>query len=629
MAKILPIIFILLYEYTYSTHSTPNNFKKNNNRKLKEEEEINEDDIIILHTNDVHCGLNESIGYDGLMLYKKELLKKYKYVLTVDSGDHIQGGAIGLLSKGMEIINLMNKIGYNVSVLGNHEFDYGLNTLKECNQTLNCGYICSNFCYRENKTSIFAPYKLIPVGNKTIGFIGVTTPQTISKSLLLNIVDEKGRMIYDFLTGNNGQEYFDAVQNYINEVKKLGADYIIILAHLGNWGDALEQYTSVGLLSHISGVDALLDGHSHKIYSTYTEDKTGKEVPIIQTGTKLNNIGLIKIKSDGTVSSELISEVPEPDEKEGAEKIFRNDKERWVDSEMKEIIDDIINSYSSELDEVIGYTDFDLKINIDKSSDSSKQLSRYEENTLCDLVTDAIRNIGKGEISLINAGSIRTDLFKGNITFNKLINILPFSSLIIIKEVLGQDISDALEFGMRSLPNKSSRFLQVSGISFKVDENIKSSVILDENEMFMKVDGERRVYDVKVGNENLDLNKKYRMSLDKYIADGGDGYSMFRKYDEILNMNMTDNQALAIYIKEVLNGIIPDEYREKQGRILKISKNNDKDEKSYYIIIIVVAVIIVLIITILILIICFIKKKKTQEMPSPHMEMPNLDKDED
>ena len=181
---------------------------------------------------------------------------------------------------------------------------------------------------------------------------------------------------------------------------------------------------------------------------------------------------------------------------------------------------------------------------------------------------------------------------------------------------------------MRSLPNKSSRFLQVSGISFKVDENIKSSVILDENEMFMKVDGERRVYDVKVGNENLDLNKKYRMSLDKYIADGGDGYSMFRKYDEILNMNMTDNQALAIYIKEVLNGIIPDEYREKQGRILKISKNNDKDEKSYYIIIIVV-VIIVLIITILILIICFIKKKKTQEMPSPHMEMPNLDKDED
>ena len=173
-------------------------------KKLREEDSLS-DDIIILHTNDVHCGLVDSIGYDGLMLYKKELQMEYKNVLLVDAGDHIQGGAIGLLSKGFDIIDIMNKIGYNVTLIGNHEFDYGIEILNECNERLNNGYISANYCLRKTKQPIFPAYKIVSVGNIKIGFIGVTTPQTLSKTYLHNILDEDGQMKYDFLNGDNGK----------------------------------------------------------------------------------------------------------------------------------------------------------------------------------------------------------------------------------------------------------------------------------------------------------------------------------------------------------------------------------------------------------------------------------------
>ena len=539
---------------------------RNEKRNLMAEGELS-DDIIIIHTNDVHCAADENIGYDGLMLYKKELEKKYKNVITVDVGDHVQGGNIGILSKGLDIIDIMNEIKYDVAVLGNHEFDYGLEQLDILSKKINCGYISANYCYRKNKTSIYKPYKIIEKGDKKIGFIGVTTPQTLSKSYMHNIVDENKTMIYDFLTERDGHELYETIQGYINEVREKGANYVIILAHLGNEGDASEKYTSNSLLANINGVDAVLDGHSHRNYSLTSKDKDGKDIYVVQTGTKLNYIGAIKLSIDGSVTSKLISEVPEPEDKEGAQKITRGDKERWIDANMAKMIEEKIKSHSDQLNEIIGYTDFDLLINMDKSSDSRKQISRSEESTLCDLVSDAIRYIGKGDINMINAGSIRSDLFKGNITYKNILDILPFSADIVVKKILGQDILDALEYGMRLLPEKTSIFPQVSGINFKVNTGIKSSVEVDSLEMFVRVAGERRVSDVYVGDEKLDLEKNYTLSFDKYISDGGDGYSMFTKYEEISVTSNVDNQAFKIYIKDVLNGTIPDRYKHKQGRI--------------------------------------------------------------
>jgi len=526
------------------------------------------DDIIILHTNDVHCGIMDKIGYDGLMLYKKELQKKYKYVLTVDVGDHIQGGTIGLISKGEDIINIMNEIGYDVAILGNHEFDYGVEQLDKCKSKLNCSYICANYCLTKDKKPIYDPYKIIEVGEKKIAFIGVATPQTISKTFLHEILDEDNNIKYDFLTDKNGEELYSTIQKYITEVKEKGANYVIILAHLGNDGDAPYEFTSDGFLANIEGVDAMLDGHTHRVYSQKSKDKNGKNITLCQTGTKLANIGVLKIATDGTITSELISEVPEPNDKTSALSVKRGDINRWVDKDMNDYLGGIEALHADELNEVIGKVDFDMKINADSSGDSKKQISRSEEVSLGDLVADAIRAAGNGEIGLINAGSIRADLFNGEITYGEVLNVLPFSADIIVKEIPGKNILDALELGVMHLPGKSSIFLQVSGISFKVNATFASSVEVTSEGTFKGVRGERRVYDVKVGNVALDENKKYRISFDNYIAGGGDGFSMFSEFQEIASTSKTDNQAFITYLTEDLKGVIPEQYRTSANRII-------------------------------------------------------------
>ena len=514
-----------------------------------------------MHTNDVHCGVLDSIGYDGLMLYKKDLQKQYKHVLTVDVGDHIQGGPLGLLSKGLDIIKIMNKIGYDVSIIGNHEFDYGIDQLKKCNESLNCGYISGNFLYRKNRTLIYPPYKLIQLDDIKIAFIGITTPQTLSKTILHTIIDEEGDMVYDFLTKNDGEELYEIIQKYINEVKDKGAKYVIILSHLGIEGDALEKYTSSGLLSHLIGVDAILDGHTHRIYNKTSKDKNGNDILLSQTGTKLTNLGVLKIKKNGEIISEMLSQIPTPKFIK-VKPVYRDRKLRLVDPEMNNFINNIESSHFSELNKKIGYVNFDLLINSDEQS------SRSGENPLCNLIADSIRYYGKGDITMINAGSIRNDLKKGDITFQNILEVLPFSAYIITKEVKGEDILNALEFGMKDLPEKTSRFPQVSGISFKVNTKIKSTVIVDDEEMFVKVNGKRRVYDVIVGKDKLDINKTYLIAFDNYIGKGGDGFSMFINYEEKLNLGKTDNELFMMYIRDVLNGVIPDEYKKTQQRII-------------------------------------------------------------
>ena len=575
---------------------------KYNTQNETEEDESNE--IIIIHTSDVHCGFMDNIGYDGLILYKKELQKKYKYILTVDTGDHIQGDTIGLLSKGLDVIRIMNKIGYDVVSIGMHEFDYGLDALIECNKTLNYGYINSNFCYRNNKTSIFPNYVIKEIGGKKIAFFGILTPRTLTKTYLSKIMDEDGNMVYDFLTDKNGKEFYQTIQKYIDEAQ---ADYNIILSYMGDdTDDTLKEFTIGTIISNLYNISAVIDGRSHKVNSTITfPDKEGRKIPISKPGTKLNSIGVIRIKSNGTITIENKSKVPKPEDEEGAEMVKRNGAETWIDTETKEFLINIINSHSEKLAEIIGSVDFDLIINIDPN-DGNNQLSRFEESPLGNLITDAIRNSGKGEISLMSAGSIKEDLKIGNISYKNIIDILPFFNDIIVKEVLGQDILDAIEYGVRFLPEQSPKFPQVSGISYKVDITFDSTVEVDNNDLFVKVKGDRRVYDLKVGTEKIDPKRKYRISFDNFIGDGGDGYAMFRKYEEIYNTLHTDNDALISFIQNELNGTIPEYYNKTQGRIIINSNNNDSKTMIASIIIFFIIVVIVFII----ITICVKKKKE-------------------
>ena len=230
-------LLILLY-IIQTIISKPLNKKAE--KEIRKTDELS-DDIAIIHLNDVHCGVNDAIGYDGFVLYRRELQKKYKHVISIDVGDHIQGGALGSISEGEAIIRIMNKIHFNVSTLGNHEFDYGIQQLTKLGENITSKYICANFCYRKNKTHVYEPYKIIEVGKKKIGFIGVITPLTFSKTYLSSIKDETGEPLYDFLVNNGKQELYNKIQEYIDELRtKAKVDHVILLTHIGMYA---EQYT--------------------------------------------------------------------------------------------------------------------------------------------------------------------------------------------------------------------------------------------------------------------------------------------------------------------------------------------------------------------------------------------------
>ena len=531
-------------------------------------------DIAILHINDVHCGIDTTIGYDGLVLYRKEMEQKCNHVLTVDVGDHLQGGTLGAISEGEAIIKIMNQVGFDVVTLGNHEFDYGKEQLEKLGNNISSKYISSNFCYNSNKSTIYDPYKIVEVGSKKIGFIGVVTPLTFSKTYLLNVMDEEtGNPMYDF----RGEELAQTVQKYINELKEKDVDYIILLTHLGM---SVEQYTSDGLVSKLEGVDAVFDGHTHTVYNVTTKDKNNKEIPIAQTGTKLETIGKLIIKTDGTIETENIKEVPEPNNIDGVKSLTRSKSERWVDEQTNTFINDILNGYNEQLNIIVGYSDFDLIIKPEGSTDSHLIYCRKQECTVGDLVTDAINELAGGDFAFINGGSLRNNMEKGDITRADVIEALPWFNNVVVKKLTGQTILDALEFGVRNYPQASGGFPQVSsGFSFEFDPEIESTVEVDKDGFFVKVSGNRRVFNVKLNGKAINPENTYNVTFLEFISNGGDGYSMFGNVEVDREALLTDTDAVTNYIKENLKGKIPDKYKDVQGRS-KISTKTEEDSSD-------------------------------------------------
>ena len=534
-------------------------------------------DIAILHINDVHCGVDSTIGYDGFVLYRKEMEQECNHVLTVDVGDHLQGGTLGAISDGEAIIKIMNEVGFDVVTLGNHEFDYGNSQLEKLGQEISSKYINSNFCFNSNKTSIYDAYKIVEVGDKKIGFIGVVTPLTFSKTYLVGIKDEEtGKPMYDF----RGEDLAQVVQKNINELKEEKVDYIFLLTHLGM---SVEQYTSDGLLSNLEGVDAVFDGHTHLVYNVTTKDKNNKEIPIAQTGTKFESIGKLIIKTDGTIETEIIKEVPEPKDIDGAKSLNRSKSERWVDEKTNTFINDIIKGYDNELKIIVGYSDFDLIIKPENSTDSHSIYCRVQECTVGDLVADAINNLAGGSFSIVNGGGLRNNMKKGNITRADVIEAMPWFNNVVVKKLTGQTILDALEFGVRNYPEASGGFPQVSSeFSFDFDPDIESTVEVDKDGVFIKVGEKRRVSNVKLNGVAINPENTYNVTLLEFIASGGDGYSMISKVEVDKEATLTDTDAVTKYIKDNLEGKIPDKYKDVQGRInISTKKEEDSSENSY------------------------------------------------
>jgi 2',3'-cyclic-nucleotide 2'-phosphodiesterase (5'-nucleotidase family) len=341
----------------------------------------------------------------------------------------------------------------------------------------------------------------------------------------------------------------------------------------------IEQYTSEGLLSKIEKVDAVLDGHTHVIYNTTSEDMNNKLIHITQTGTKLQSIGKLIIKNE-TITSEIIQTIPEPSDKTNAIKLTRGGKEVWVNKDMNNFINDLFKEYEDELNILYGSSIYDLIIKPENTTDTSFIYCRSQECTIGNLLADAVKSLGNSDAAIANGGGIRNNIYHGNLTRIQIMEIVPYFNNLIVKRLPGQCILDALEFSASKHPRSFGGFLQVSGISYNIDTSLNSTVETDSQGLFLKITGKRKVFNVNINGEEIDLNKYYTITMNDFIGNGGDGYTMLAKYEVFQEGLLTETDCLAYYIKNDLNGIIPEEYIDFQRRINLVNRSNFITEES-------------------------------------------------
>lgn len=506
-------------------------------------------DIVILYTNDAHCGIEDGLGYEGLAAVKSALKATGHEVLLVDNGDAIQGDTIGTLSKGEYIIDIMNKVGYDVATPGNHEFDYGMEQFLTLTEKANFDYISVNFVDKDEK-AVLKPYVIKEVDGTKIAFLGISTPKTITTSTPTYFQDGNGNYIYGFMQDETGEKLYTAVQGAVDAARKEGAKYVIAMAHLGIEEDC-QPWTSSDVIVNTSGIDVVLDGHSHStIAGDMVKNNEGKDVILTSTGTKLANIGCLTITADGKLTTALIN-----------------------DDGMGDSIAEIKAGYEEMVNTVVATTKVALTIN--EPSDDTVRLIRRQETNLGDLCADAYRAMSGADIAFVNGGGIRVSIPAGDITYGQIIAVHPFGNEMCVAEVTGQQILDALEMGARNAPGECGGFMQVSGMTYEIDLNVESTVQVDAEGMFTGVSGEYRVKNVTVAGEALDLAKTYTLASHNYmLKNSGDGMSMFQGCTLLQDSVMIDNQVLINYIVESLGGVVGDEYADPygEGRITVIEK---------------------------------------------------------
>lgn len=508
---------------------------------------VDKGDIVVLYTNDVHCGVDDNIGYAGFAAYAAEMRKATDYVTLADVGDAVQGAALGTLSKGEYIVDIMNQVGYDVSIPGNHEFDYGMDQFFNLSKALKSGYVCANFMDLRTNKPVFDAYKMVTYGDTKVAYVGIDTPESITKSTPTYFQDNTGKYIYGFCAGNNGKELYNAVQSAVDSAKTAGADYVIAVGHLGDDAQSA-PWRSADVIANVSGLTAFLDGHAHStIPSQKVADKDGKTVLLTSTGTKLAAIGKLVIKSSGTVSTELVTDYTA--------------KDATVDTFVK----GIQAKNDALLNKVVAKTSVDLTT---LESDGKTRAIRNQETNLGDLVADAYRDAAGADVAIVNGGGIRADIKAGNITYGQIIAVHPFGNELRMVEATGQQILDALEMASRTTPDENGGFLQVSGLTYTIDTSVPSTVKTDDNKMFVSVTGARRVKDVKVGGVDIVATKTYKLASHNYmLEDAGDGLNMFQKCKTLSVPAMLDNEILINYITGTLKGTVPAEYSKAQGRI--------------------------------------------------------------
>ncbi len=330
---------------------------------------IPDNDIIILYTNDVHCALDENLGYAGFVYCADEARKNTPYVALVDAGDWAQGGTAGAVSQGRYIVEVLNAVSYDVVVPGNHEFDYGWGIFENYMRNLRCGFISCNLRDLRTGKLLFKPYRIMTFGNVKVAFVGASTPESIVKSMPSSFMDENRSFIYDFDGDMTGEKLIASIQKAVDDARAEGADYVIVVGHLGGYEDVTEVWSTPYIAPRTRGIDVFIDGHSHEVTpSLHVRNAENRDVIITQSGTKLNNVGKVTITKEGKITSELLNGFDGRNEITAA------------------IVSDIKARYEGAISTHLTYTSFDIRAMDDKGD----WLVRNGETNLCNLVADAI-----------------------------------------------------------------------------------------------------------------------------------------------------------------------------------------------------------------------------------------------
>ena len=385
-------------------------------------------DIYILFTSDVHCRIDQGFGYAGLQQIRKKLEENGYETLLVDNGDSIQGEEVGTLSRGEAIIDLMNAAGYDAAVPGNHESDYGTDRFLALAEKADFPYICCNFTYLDRP--VFEPYVIREAAGKKIAFVGVTTPLTIRSSTPVHFQNEEGEYVYGFMEDETGEKVCQALQSAVNAARAEGADFVYVMAHMGNIESA-RPWTYADLIASTSGIDVVLDGHSHDTDQVVMKNRDGEEVTRSAVGTKLSCIGCSHISREGEIVETGIWSWPNA---ESAPLLLN------IQNEMRSSTDQALQEIAEKLDTVVAETEIELTINDPEAADASGRpvrMIRRAETNLGDLCADAFRDQSGADIALVNGGAVRISIEKGLVTYREIISVYPFGNMLCVAEVKG------------------------------------------------------------------------------------------------------------------------------------------------------------------------------------------------
>ena len=518
-------------------------------------------DIVIMVTSDVHCSPQKGFTYAGLQRIREKFQKEGCEVLLVDDGDEIEGHGemFGTVTQGEQVIKLMNKMGYDFAIPGNHDFAYGPDRFLEVTKLATYTYLSCNIT--KNGQKILKPYVLKEVRGKKIAFVGVTTPKTMGYYYSENLFkDSSGKIIYDFRGGSAGKKLLAAIQTSVDSARAEGADYVFVISHLGH-AKKYKYYDDVSFfVRNTKGIDAFLDGHSHDANRIEYINLEGKTVPRIGIGSKFNRVGYARISAEtGAVDVGLwhwSSSV-------SARELF------GIENEMSEEVDKAMAEYKTIFYGKQGTTDKTLYLNdpnhVHSDGSPIRIISKTETN-LGDFAADAFR-IGTGaDVAFIASEKFSAQIEAGDVSLRTMFGVLPASKKTITVSATGQQILDALEWACRSYPDANSSFLQVSGITFMINTKVKTPCKTKKGRL-QEIKGKRRVTNVKIGGTAIDPKKSYTVtSYMSLIWNGESGFNMFKDCKCVRMDQRLDFQLLSDYYKKNLNGNIGSAYKNPGGQ---------------------------------------------------------------